>query len=397
MSAAPCVLPRPGAQSAARAERRCPCRRTLAGPHAWEDAHVSATASPLRRSRQTRLPEARRATARGAARPAGRASAARIPHQGNGLAGITAMTPEGLRATSPARRRSATPTQTSSSSTSALSQARRHALQRLHTAAMGQRAGLERRRPLLFWSDIPNDGPALARGGRPRGAALPFSPEIPTATRSISRAGRSPAAGTRKACATSRRQSHGARERFEDRSSTPQAMPSCIRTTARSGSPIPATARSWNTRATPTGSAASPQPIRKEAITGSTTAARSPKSPKSRSSQTGSVSNNYKRLYVADTGKSLEPAKPIISMFEVDGASSPTPTPSPAWRWTARPASPTESAATRTATFGRAPLVGDGFDGVHVFSPDGQRIGQIRLPEICSNVCFGGPSATGSS
>jgi gluconolactonase len=33
---------------------------------------------------------------------------------------------------------------------------------------------------------------------------------------------------------------------------------------------------------------------------------------------------------------------------------------------------------------------GEGFDGVHVFAPDGQRIGQIRLPEICSNVCFGG-------
>jgi gluconolactonase len=34
---------------------------------------------------------------------------------------------------------------------------------------------------------------------------------------------------------------------------------------------------------------------------------------------------------------------------------------------------------------------GDGFDGVHVFAPDGARIGLIRLPEICSNVCFGGP------
>lgn len=35
--------------------------------------------------------------------------------------------------------------------------------------------------------------------------------------------------------------------------------------------------------------------------------------------------------------------------------------------------------------------VGDGYDGVHVFEPDeGVRIGQIRLPEICSNVCFGG-------
>ena len=35
--------------------------------------------------------------------------------------------------------------------------------------------------------------------------------------------------------------------------------------------------------------------------------------------------------------------------------------------------------------------VGDGYDGVHVFAPDGTRIGQILLPEICSNVCFGGP------
>lgn len=35
--------------------------------------------------------------------------------------------------------------------------------------------------------------------------------------------------------------------------------------------------------------------------------------------------------------------------------------------------------------------VGAGYDGVHCFAPDGTRIGQILLPEICSNVCFGGP------
>jgi len=34
--------------------------------------------------------------------------------------------------------------------------------------------------------------------------------------------------------------------------------------------------------------------------------------------------------------------------------------------------------------------VGSGYDGVHIFAPDGTRIGQILLPEICSNVCFGG-------
>jgi len=33
---------------------------------------------------------------------------------------------------------------------------------------------------------------------------------------------------------------------------------------------------------------------------------------------------------------------------------------------------------------------GEGFDGVHVFAADGDRIGVILLPEICSNLCFGG-------
>jgi gluconolactonase len=35
--------------------------------------------------------------------------------------------------------------------------------------------------------------------------------------------------------------------------------------------------------------------------------------------------------------------------------------------------------------------VGAGYDGVHIYAAeDGTRIGQILLPEICSNVCFGG-------
>ena len=33
---------------------------------------------------------------------------------------------------------------------------------------------------------------------------------------------------------------------------------------------------------------------------------------------------------------------------------------------------------------------GEGFDGVHIFAPDGVRIGKILLPEPGSNVCFGG-------
>lgn len=35
--------------------------------------------------------------------------------------------------------------------------------------------------------------------------------------------------------------------------------------------------------------------------------------------------------------------------------------------------------------------VGPGYDGVHIFAPDGMRIGQIQLPEVCANLCFGGP------
>jgi gluconolactonase len=32
-----------------------------------------------------------------------------------------------------------------------------------------------------------------------------------------------------------------------------------------------------------------------------------------------------------------------------------------------------------------------GYSGVTVWTPDGKLIGRIRLPEVCGNVCFGGP------
>jgi gluconolactonase len=35
--------------------------------------------------------------------------------------------------------------------------------------------------------------------------------------------------------------------------------------------------------------------------------------------------------------------------------------------------------------------IGEGYDGVHVFNPEGRLIGFIRLPETVSNLCFGGP------
>ncbi len=33
---------------------------------------------------------------------------------------------------------------------------------------------------------------------------------------------------------------------------------------------------------------------------------------------------------------------------------------------------------------------GAGFDGVHCYAPDGALLGKIHLPEVCSNLCFGG-------
>ena len=34
---------------------------------------------------------------------------------------------------------------------------------------------------------------------------------------------------------------------------------------------------------------------------------------------------------------------------------------------------------------------GLGYSGVTVWTPEGKLIGRIRLPEVCANICFGGP------
>ncbi|MCA9175918.1 MAG: SMP-30/gluconolactonase/LRE family protein [Planctomycetales bacterium] len=109
-------------------------------------------------------------------------------------------------------------------------------------------------------------------------------------------------------------------------------------------------------------------------------------------------SPDYKKLYVADTGASHYPDAPKnIKVWDVvDGS---------------RLANGREFASMNLMLNGEqvagfadgircdtdgniwasAGWVGDGYDGVHVFGvEDGKRIGQIRLPEICSNVCFGG-------
>ena len=137
----------------------------------------------------------------------------------------------------------------------------------------------------------------------------------------------------------------------------------------------------------------SPQPLRKEAVYRI-------------DGQTGAVtkvtdeifkpnglcfSADYKTMYVADTGASHYDTKPNIMAWDVDGAKLKN----------GREFAPMEldgkwgfADGIRCDEDGNiwasAGWVGDGFDGVHIFAPNGDRIGQIRLPEICSNVCFGG-------
>lgn len=113
-------------------------------------------------------------------------------------------------------------------------------------------------------------------------------------------------------------------------------------------------------------------------------------------------SPDYKKLYVADTGASHYPdAKEVIRVWDVDGAKLKNGRDFASMRLTFTP--PGTDAEKTDAGFAdgircdvdgniwaSAGWVGAGYDGVHVFSPEGDRIGQILLPEICSNVCFGG-------
>lgn len=109
-------------------------------------------------------------------------------------------------------------------------------------------------------------------------------------------------------------------------------------------------------------------------------------------------SPDYKKLYICDTGASHYPEAPKnMRVYDVVGDRK-------------KLANGREYASMKMALNGKevagfadgircdvdgnvwvgAGWVGDGYDGVHVFAPDGTRIGLIRLPEICANVCFGG-------
>jgi len=103
-------------------------------------------------------------------------------------------------------------------------------------------------------------------------------------------------------------------------------------------------------------------------------------------------SNDYKKLYLADTGstpgtinvydivdgKKLQGGRVFVTMTlktngrELNGGADGIRADIDGNIWAA------------------SGWAGEGFDGVQIFAPDGSRIGQILLPEIASNLCFGG-------
>ncbi len=103
-------------------------------------------------------------------------------------------------------------------------------------------------------------------------------------------------------------------------------------------------------------------------------------------------SPDYRILYVADTGSSHYPeARNVVWAFDVDGASLRNPRVFVDMTLDGKSGlADGIRCDTEGNLWSSAGWVGEGYDGVHVFAPDGERIGQIRLPEICSNLCFGG-------
>jgi gluconolactonase len=100
-------------------------------------------------------------------------------------------------------------------------------------------------------------------------------------------------------------------------------------------------------------------------------------------------SPDEKKLYIADTGAPKQPsdAHPIRVYDVVDGVRLKN------GRQFANLA-PGSSDGIRCDVEGNvwsaAGWAGEGFNGVHVFAPDGALIGKIHLPETCANLCFGG-------
>ena len=101
-------------------------------------------------------------------------------------------------------------------------------------------------------------------------------------------------------------------------------------------------------------------------------------------------SPDYSKLYVADTGASHKKGHPKqIWVYAIENS-----------RTVGKgqvffDMSPAFSDGFRCDIHGNiwtsAGWAGEGLDGVWVLNPEGNLIGKIHLPEVCANLCFGGP------
>jgi gluconolactonase len=100
-------------------------------------------------------------------------------------------------------------------------------------------------------------------------------------------------------------------------------------------------------------------------------------------------SHDYQKLYIADTGS----GEANIKVFDlVDGATLANPRVFTDMMVDGKKVGPDAVRADVDGNiWASGGWVGYGFDGVHCFTPDGERIGHIRLPETTSNLVFGGP------
>ncbi|MBI3210198.1 MAG: SMP-30/gluconolactonase/LRE family protein [Candidatus Solibacter usitatus] len=104
-------------------------------------------------------------------------------------------------------------------------------------------------------------------------------------------------------------------------------------------------------------------------------------------------SPDYKKVYVAETGSTHYPDAPKnVAVFDLADGKLRNKKQFCSMDLPGKGAGLADGI--RTDTDGNlwvgAGWVGEGYDGVHIFAPDGKRIGQIHLPEICANLCFGG-------
>jgi gluconolactonase len=100
-------------------------------------------------------------------------------------------------------------------------------------------------------------------------------------------------------------------------------------------------------------------------------------------------SHDYKKLYVSDTGG---PSPKGIKVWDIQGEQLKHGRPFCSMQLEGVGAGGADGIRSDIEgnIWASAGWVGDGYDGVHIFAPDGTRIGQIKLPEICGNLCFGG-------